>query len=275
MAVLNVTPDSFSDGGLFDDPERAIHHAEALIAAGADVIDVGGESTRPGATEVTVAEELARVEPVLERLVPLANAAGVRVSIDTRHVAVAEAAARSGVDYLNDVSGSLGELAADLGLAWICMHMAGSPETFANPPSYDDVVAEVVADLTARAAAVAAAGVREVWIDPGIGFGKSPADNVKLLGGLGAFVATGYPVLIGTSRKSTLGLLTAASDASVRAPADTQPHLTPVHDRVEASIATATWSLAQGVAMIRVHDVAEHVQARTVVSGPPPAALAA
>jgi dihydropteroate synthase len=239
MGVLNVTPDSFSDGGRFADLEAAVAHGLRLVAEGADVVDVGGESTRPGAAPVDPTEERRRVVPVVEALAP-----HVRVSVDTRHADVAEAAIGAGATLLNDVSASLWPIAADTGAGWVAMHMQGDPATMQDDPRYHDVVAEVRDHLVARAEAAVAGGVEEVWIDPGIGFGKTVAHNLELLRRLDALVATGHPVLVGASRKGFLGALTGGA---------------PVDDRLEASLAMAVWSLAQGASMVRVHDVAATV----------------
>lgn len=270
MGVLNVTPDSFSDGGSWADPASAIERGRQLIAEGADVVDVGGESTRPGAEPVDEATELARVLPVVEALAP-----DVRVSIDTTKPAVARAAAAAGATLLNDISASLHEVAAECGMGWVAMHMQGTPRTMQQAPRYDDVVAEVAAFLEARAAAAEAAGVTEVWIDPGIGFGKTVDHNLALLGRLDRLVALGRPVLVGTSRKSFVGRLAAASDAGLGAPAAAAGALdrfepVPVGDRLEGSLATATWAVLHGARMVRVHDVLATVQATRVVSGDPP-----
>ena len=242
MGVVNVTPDSFSDGGRHLDPDAAVAHGRALVAAGADVIDVGGESTRPGADEVPEDEERARVVPVVEALAP-----HVRVSIDTRKAGVAEAAVAAGATLVNDVSASLHEVAAAHGVGWVAMHMLGAPKTMQRDPRYDDVVAEVAAFLVERADRARRAGVGEVWIDPGIGFGKTAAHNLALLARLDVLVATGHPVLVGTSRKRFLGALLAEADG-VAAPVGTD-------DRLEGSVATAVWAFRSGAAMVRAHDV--------------------
>lgn len=247
-----MTPDSFSDGGRYLDPVAAIAHGRRLIAEGADLVDVGGESTRPGAAPVSVDEEIHRVVPVIAGL-----AGEVRLSVDTRHAAVAEAAVEAGATMVNDVSATLHEVAAARGVAWLAMHMQGRPGTMQTAPHYDAVVVEVRDHLVARAEAAAAAGVTEVWIDPGIGFGKTVGHNLALLARLDVLVATGWPVVVGTSRKSTLGRLLADSDGTVEPPA--------VDDRLEASLATATWAMAQGAGMIRAHDVRATVQAARVV----------
>jgi dihydropteroate synthase len=252
MGVLNVTPDSFSDGGLWYDHEAAIAHGLNLVREGADIVDVGGESTRPGAAPVDEQEERRRVVPVIEALAPT-----VRVSIDTRKPAVAKAAVDAGATLINDVSASLWPVAAATGVGWVAMHMQGEPQTMQADPRYDDVVAEVRAFLLDRAARATEAGVTEVWIDPGIGFGKTLAHNLELLHHLDALVATGIPVLIGTSRKSFLGRLSDEPPA-------------PVDDRREGSLASAVWAATQGAAMLRVHDVRPTVQAVRLIQEPVP-----
>ena len=252
MGVLNVTPDSFSDGGLFLDVEAAVAHGVAMMDQGADVIDVGGASTRPGSQQPSRDEEIARVVPVVERLAALGRA---RVSIDTMHEPVARAAIGAGASLLNDVSASLSHVAAETGVGWAAMHMQGTPATMQDAPHYDDVVGEVLAFLTDRAATAHAAGIAEIWIDPGFGFGKTVAHNLELLARLGEFCATPYPVLVGISRKSTLGALTPNPDGSTP----------PADDRLEASIAAAVWAATKGVGMVRVHDVAATVAAVRIV----------
>ncbi|HEY5109444.1 MAG TPA: dihydropteroate synthase [Acidimicrobiales bacterium] len=253
MGILNVTPDSFSDGGSWFEAGRAIARGLELIAEGADIVDVGGESTRPGAATVPVEEELRRGVPVVEALSP-----HVRVSIDTTKEAVAEAAVAAGATLINDVSASLWPAAARCGVGWVAMHRKGASATMQDDPRYDDVVTEVRDHLAGRAARAAEAGVEEIWIDPGIGFGKTLDHNLELLAGLDALVATGHPVLVGTSRKAFLGVLAAGPDG---APA-------PVADRLPGSLATATWALQQGAGMVRVHDVAATVQAALLVGRP-------
>jgi dihydropteroate synthase len=238
MGVLNVTPDSFSDGGRWLDAGAAVEQGLRMVEEGADIIDVGGESTRPGAEPVDAGEELRRVLPVVEALAP-----HTRVSIDTRKAEVAEAALAAGATLLNDVSATLAPVARAAGAGWVAMHMRGEPRTMQEDPTYGDVVAEVKAFLVERAEQ---AGVDEVWIDPGIGFGKTMEHNLTLLAHLDQLVGTGYPVVVGTSRKAFLGKLTGG------APAD---------DRVEGSVATAAWALSQGARMVRVHDVAPTVAA--------------
>ena len=208
MGILNVTPDSFSDGGLWLDRDRAVARAQVMIEEGADVVDVGGESTRPGADPVTVDEELRRVVPVIEAL-----AGQIRLSVDTTKPEVAEAAVEAGASLINDVSASLWPVAARTGAGWVAMHRQGSPTTMQSDPHYDDVVAEVTGLLVDRAREARAAGVDEVWIDPGIGFGKTVDHNVRLLASLEDLVDTGYPVVVGTSRKTFLGHLAASASA--------------------------------------------------------------
>jgi dihydropteroate synthase len=261
MGVVNVTPDSFSDGGRWYDCERAVGHGLELVSEGADVIDVGGESTRPGAAPIDEAEERRRVLPVIKALAD-ANAS-VRVSVDTRKAGVARAAVGVGATLINDVSASLWPVAAAEGVGWVAMHMRGDPRTMQADPRYDDVVGDVRDFLLERATRAAAAGVTEVWIDPGIGFGKTVEHNLQLLHHLDTLVATGFPVLIGTSRKSFLGRL--AARASRGAPA--QPPA-PVDDRLEGSLASAVWAVTQGAAMVRVHDVRPTVQAIRLIEEP-------
>lgn len=252
MGVLNVTPDSFSDGGRWFDRASAHEHGRQLAAEGADIVDVGGESSRPGAAPVDLAEELRRVLPVVEAL-----ASVVRVSIDTRKAEVAEAAVAAGATIVNDTTGTLWPVAASSGAGWVAMHGPAEPAVMAQRAHYRDVVAEVAADLKGRAEAAAAAGVSEIWIDPGIGFAKTAAHNLSLLAHLDRLVSLGWPVAVGTSRKSFLGALTP----------DAEGRPAPVGDRLEGSVATAVWALTQGAAMVRVHDVAPTVQAVRLLAG--------
>jgi dihydropteroate synthase len=247
MGVLNVTPDSFSDGGRYLDRDAAVAHGLELVAEGADIVDVGGESTRPGAEPVDPTEESRRVLGVIAEL-----ARHVRVSVDTRHPAVAEAAIGAGATLVNDVSASLWPVvaAAGPGVGWIAMHAQGEPRTMQHDPRYDDVVAEVRASLVARAAEALTGGVGEVWVDPGIGFGKTAAHNLALLRHLDELVAAGHPVLVGVSRKRFIGRIT--GDA-------------PPHDRLEGSLALAVWAATRGAAAVRVHDVAATVTAMRLV----------
>jgi dihydropteroate synthase len=250
MGVLNVTPDSFSDGGRYLDPEAAVAHGLAMAAGGADVVDVGGESSRPGALPVPVAEERARVVPVVEAL-----ASHVRVSVDTMKEEVAAAALGAGASVVNDVSARLWPLAAEAGAGYVLVHMQGTPATMQLDPRYDDVVGEVFGFLLRRAEQAAAAGVAELWVDPGIGFGKTLEHNLALLRHLPQLVDAGWPVLVGTSRKGFIGRLAPRPDGS---PA-------PVDRRLAGSLATATWAMLCGAAMVRVHDVAPTVHAAVLV----------
>jgi dihydropteroate synthase len=250
MGVLNVTPDSFSDGGRYLDPERAVARGLAMAAEGADVVDVGGESSRPGATEVPESEERARVVPVVAALAP-----HVRVSVDTVKASVAEAALDAGATIVNDISSSLWPLAAEAESGYVAVHMQGTPATMQDDPSYDDVVAEVFGFLLEQADAAAAAGVKELWVDPGIGFGKTISHNLALLRHLSGLVESGWPVLVGTSRKGFIGRLDPRADGSAA----------PVEHRLPGSVATATWAMLAGAAMVRVHDVAATAQAAALV----------
>lgn len=255
MGVLNATPDSFSDGGRFADPEAAVAHARRLIADGADILDVGGESTRPGAAPVDEAEEIARVEPLIRELAAQTKA---RISIDTMKPGVARAAIAAGAVIWNDVTAlrhapdSLATAAA-LGCDVVLMHMQGEPGTMQAEPHYDDVVSEVAAFLVERAEAAMAAGVlrERIWLDPGIGFGKHMIQhNLPLLAGLDRIVGLGFPVLLGVSRKSFISALDGGGrDAD---------------QRLGGSIAAALAGAAAGVAAVRVHDVRETAQALNV-----------
>jgi dihydropteroate synthase len=258
MGVLNVTPDSFSDGGLYATPDAAVDRGLDMMAAGADLIDVGGESSRPGAESVPVAVELARVIPVVEALAAAAagNGRTVRVSVDTVKPEVARVALAAGASLVNDISASLFEVAAAAGAGWAAMHMRGRPRTMQVDPRYGDVVGEVSAFLLERVARAQQAGVGEVWVDPGIGFGKTPAHNLSLLRHLGDLVAAAATagcagVLVGTSRKRFLGVLAAGPGAEAPAP---------VTERGEGSLATEASALVAGVGMVRVHDVAATMQ---------------
>lgn len=252
MGVLNVTPDSFSDGGRWSEG-AATPRALAMLEAGADIIDVGGESTRPGAAPVSAAEEIARIVPVIASIRAMTRAP---ISVDTMKPQVALAAARVGASMWNDVMalrapGAL-KAAASLNNPFVLMHMAGEPRTMQAEPRYDDVVAEVIAFLTARVKAAAEAGVSNLWVDPGIGFGKTLAHNLALLNAVARIgEETGRPVLIGVSRKSFIAAIDEpATDAG--------------KDRLGGSIAAALIAARNGAAMLRVHDVAETVQALKV-----------
>lgn len=255
MGVINVTPDSFSDGGRFDDLGAAILQSRRLIADGADILDVGGESTRPGAAAVAEAEEIDRVVPLIRAI---RAESAVPISVDTMKPAVARAAVQAGATIWNDVTAlrhapdSLA-VAAELGCEVVLMHMQGEPGTMQAEPRYDDVVAEVAEFLAARADAAMAAGVarERIWLDPGVGFGKHMTrHNLPLLASLDRIVALGFPVLLGVSRKSFIG----AADGGDR----------PADERLGGSIAAALAGAVAGVAAVRVHDVRETVQALRV-----------
>ena len=248
MGILNVTPDSFSDGGRFDDPAAAVAHAERIIADGAAILDVGGESTRPGAAPVPVAAELSRVRPVVMRF----GAESVPVSIDTRHAEVAAGCVEAGASIINDVSGfrsrDMVDVARGCEAGLIVMHMLGDPQTMQVEPHYDDVVREVGGHLLAQATMLEAAGVarERIAIDPGIGFGKTIEHNLELLRRLPELAALGYPLVVGVSRKRFIGALT-----GVAAPLE----------RLGGSLAAALYAVAAGADVVRVHDVAPTVQA--------------
>lgn len=254
MGVINVTPDSFSDGGAFCDPGVAAEHAARLVAEGADWLDVGGESTRPGTAPVSEAEELARVIPAIAAIRASCSAP---ISVDTMKSAVACAAAAAGATMWNDISAlsadarSL-EAAAALKCDVVLMHMQGRPATMQDAPRYDDVVAEVSAFLAARAAAALAAGVERsrIWLDPGLGFGKTVTHNLALLRDLDRIVALGFPVVVGGSRKGMIRAL--------------DPTAENASDRLGGSLAVALAAASAGVAMVRAHDVRETVQALMV-----------
>jgi dihydropteroate synthase len=274
MGVLNATPDSFSDGGAHLDVEAARRRVAEMVAEGAAWVDVGGESTRPGAREVPLADELRRVVPVVEAVVDDCRAAGVEISVDTRHEPVARAAVAAGATLINDVSASLWPVAAELGVGWVAMHMAGDPRTMQSDPRYGDVVDEVRAFLSERAGRAVAAGVPRVWVDPGIGFGKTTRHNLELLARLDLLVGDGVPVLVGTSRKRFLGELLARSDAGALRPVpeggrevtDSEVEPVPTDDRLVGSLTTASWAIIHGARTVRVHDVRATVRAAQTLS---------
>ena len=249
MGIVNVTPDSFSDGGRYLDHAAAVRHGLDLAAAGAAILDVGGESTRPGAEPVSEAEELRRVVPVVR---DLASTAGVPVSVDTAKASVAEAALEAGAVLVNDVSAGLADpemlsVVARHGAGYVAMHMIGTPRTMQDDPIYDDVVREVGEFLAARVEAAVAAGIRSdaLLVDPGIGFGKEPEHNTEILRRLNEFQSLGFPILVGTSRKSFLGAFGGGSPG----------------ERLEASLATAVLAVERGADLVRVHDVAATAKA--------------
>jgi dihydropteroate synthase len=268
MGIVNVTPDSFSDGGRFLDAEAAIAHGMALAAQGADMLDVGGESTRPGAAPVPAPEELARVLPVIEALT---GAASVPVSVDTTKAVVARAALEAGATVVNDVSA--GRLDADIlgvtaaaGAGFVAMHMQGEPRTMQLDPRYDDVVAEVGDFLVERVEAAQAAGIAPgaVAADPGIGFGKTVEHNLQLLAALPLLAArVPAPLLVGTSRKTFIGRLLARTTA---APSDLA-----VDQRDEGTLATVVWAVEHGASIVRVHDVTASVHAIRLLEAMRPA----
>jgi dihydropteroate synthase len=254
MGIVNVTPDSFSDGGVNFDPDTAVAAARRMIDDGAAIVDVGGESTRPGSEGVSVAEELRRVVPVLERL-----RGAVPVSIDTAKAQVAERALALGVELVNDVTALRGDaelagIVADAGCYLCLMHMRGEPRTMQMDPQYEDVASDVTAFLEERLRFAVDAGIdeRRICLDPGIGFGKTVAQNLELVARLDVLVALGRPVLIGLSRKSSLGRLLGNPTA----------HTGPL----SASLAAAVVAYEHGATILRVHDVKEHVEALTVAT---------
>jgi len=251
MAIVNVTPDSFSDGGQFLDADAALVHARSLIAQGADILDIGAESTRPGAAPVDEVEEIARAVPLIASVRAESD---IPISIDTMKPAVARAAVAAGATIWNDITAltfapDSVQTAAALGCEVVLMHMLGDPRTMQAEPRYRDVVEEVTRFLMERAQAAVAGGVRRgaIWLDPGVGFGKTLVHNLQLLSGFDRLAATGYPVLLGVSRKSFIKTI----DPSAEAPGD----------RLGGSIAAALAGVEKGAAAVRVHDVRETVQA--------------
>ncbi len=252
MGVLNLTPDSFSDGGRYDSVEAALEQARTMVEAGVDCLDIGGESTRPGAEPVSEQQELDRVAPVLEALRAEFE---TPVSVDTSTPAVIREAARQGASLINDVralrrEGAL-EAAAEAGLPVCLMHMSGEPDTMQNNPQYQDVVTEVREFLHERVDVVSAAGIAQdaILLDPGFGFGKTLAHNLALLHHLEDIVALGYPVLVGMSRKSMLGKVTGRD----------------LSERMPASVAAATVAMTRGASIVRVHDVPETLDAARLI----------
>lgn len=242
MGVLNITPDSFSDGGAWQSPDQAVQHAQEMVLAGADIIDVGGESTRPGAAEISLAEELDRVLPIIERLQAEVDAP---LSIDTCKPEVMLAAVQAGAGMINDIyalrSEGAVEAVVNLGVPVCLMHMQGRPRSMQQQPSYQDVVAEVSAFLLERAAVLLQAGFRQrdIVLDPGFGFGKSLAHNIELFRAIPQLAALGYLLMVGVSRKSMLGAITGQG----------------VESRLAASVAAALLAAQAGASILRVHDV--------------------
>ncbi|MGC8883723.1 MAG: dihydropteroate synthase [Bryobacteraceae bacterium] len=251
MGILNVTPDSFSDGGRFATPDEAVEEARRLIAEGADIVDVGGESTRPGAHPVPEDVELERVLPVVELL---ALDPRVRVSVDTMKPRVAAACLEAGATLINDVSGladpEMARVAAAAGAGVVIMHMRGTPQTMRQHAVYGDVMREVIDELRPRVERARGAGVREIYVDPGIGFAKTPAQSFELLRRLGELRELGCPILIGPSRKSFLSVLPGMEDIS---------------ERLEGTIAAAVIGAMNGASIVRVHDVRPVKKALSVV----------
>jgi dihydropteroate synthase len=267
MGIVNVTPDSFSDGGQQFDAARAVAHGLQLVAEGADILDVGGESTRPGAAPVSEDEEIRRIMPVIAGLRAKTD---VRISIDTRKAMVMREAVNAGADIINDVTALMHdplslETAADLGVPVVLMHAQGDPRTMQDRPAYDDVVLDVFDFLEARVDACRRAGIptEHMLIDPGIGFGKTLEHNLALMSGLSIFHGLGLPILLGASRKRFIGTLTGVETAG---------------DRVHGSVAAALVAVSQGAQIVRVHDVAATRQALSVFmasnDGQPRAAVA-
>lgn len=253
MGILNVTPDSFSDGGAYTDQTRAVAHGRAMIEAGADIVDIGGESTRPGSDPTSPEEEKRRVVPIIERLAR----DGAAVSVDTRRADVMRVAFDAGARIINDVTALTGDpesmaVAAQSGAPVVLMHMVGEPRTMQQAPRYDDVALDVLDYLEARIAACEAAGIprQRIAVDPGMGFGKHPIDhNLPLLRRIALLHATGCPILLGVSRKSFIGRVSRGE---------------PPAERLGGSIAGALWGMSRGVQILRVHDVAETYQALAV-----------
>ena len=257
MGVVNVTPDSFSDGGQFLDAEAAVAHGRKLAQEGAHILDVGGESTRPGAERVDAATERARTEPVIAELTVDVAQTGHEISIDTSKASVAEAALEAGATIVNDVTAmradpEIGALCAEREAGLVLMHMQGEPRTMQADPAYEDVVDDVRAFLAERLEAALDAGVdpERIWLDPGIGFGKTLEHNLELLRRLGELRSLGRPLVVGTSRKSFIGKIDGSE----------------VGERLGGSIATSVLAAAEGADVLRVHDVAEMAQALRVAS---------
>jgi len=253
MGILNVTPDSFSDGGKYLGKEAALQRALQMVEEGADIIDIGGESTRPGAEEITPEEELARILPLIRELVRSTDAL---ISVDTRHWQVAQEALTSGADIINDVSGlrqaKMVDLAAETGVPVVLMHMLGDPKTMQSAPCYEDVVGDISLFFQERLDAAVAAGVKRdrVVLDPGLGFGKTHEHNLEILARLREFRSLGLPILVGASRKSFIGKISGSEEG-----------------RLEGSLAAASAAILNGASIVRVHDVKETVRAVRLIDG--------
>ncbi len=251
IGIVNLTPDSFSDGGRFVDPDAALERARQLIEEGADLLDVGAASTRPGAQQVAAAEQIRRLEPVLAPLAPLAKAAGIAISVDTSSAEVAAFALAAGAHALNDVSAlgdaGMAKVVSQSGAGVVLMHMRGTPATMQQDPHYEDAAAEISTHLKASLARARAAGIDEacVALDPGIGFGKTARHNFELLARLGEITTLGRPVLVGVSRKSFLA----------------EPEPLPVDERLEAGLAATAVAVFQGARLVRTHDVTATLRA--------------
>ena len=254
MGVLNTTPDSFSDGGSFFETDKAVEHGLKMAADGAAIIDVGGESTRPGSKSVSTEQQIKRIVPVIESLAKKIN---VPISIDTYNFEVAEAALDAGAAMINDITAlsdeRVGKLAAEQGVPIVIMHMQGSPQTMQQNPTYDNVVEDVVRFLQKRAKLAESFGIKadRIFIDPGIGFGKTVEHNLLLLRNIERFVNTGYHVCVGTSRKSFIGKLTGKEKPT---------------ERIFGTAATVAFCAAAGVSIVRVHDVAEMIEIVKIVN---------
>lgn len=253
MGVLNVTPDSFSDGGRFSETEAAVVRARQLIEQGCDILDIGGESTRPGAAIVDEAEELRRVIPVIEQL---SKSISVPISIDTSKPAVARVAIAAGASIVNDIAAARADremrrLVAESGVGYICMHMQGTPQTMQAAPHYDSIVDEVEAFFVSQIASLESSGIHieQIVLDVGIGFGKTLTHNLDLLAALRRFTVLGRPVLLGASRKSFIAQIAGA----------------PTDSRLAGGLASASWAVSQKVNIIRTHDVTETVQALRII----------
>ncbi|HLC96054.1 MAG TPA: dihydropteroate synthase [Candidatus Nanoarchaeia archaeon] len=242
MGILNVTPDSFSDGGLYVDVDKAVKHATQMVEEGADIIDVGGESSRPGSDPISIEEELERVKPVIQRL---ADEIKVPLSIDTRKPEVAEACIKAGASIINDISGlrdpAMAEIAAQRKASVVIMHMLGTPKTMQQNISYRDLIGDIKQFLKEKIQVAKNAGIAKIIVDPGIGFGKTAEQNLIIMKRLNEFKIFGCPLLVGPSRKSFIGTITGL----------------PVHDRIEGTIAAIVISLMNGADIVRVHDVKE------------------